>query len=86
MMRTKTNLLKVAKAYADARGLSLPRVSSIVFNDGQVLTRLEQGKNITIDRCDKAIDWFSANWPEKTKWPIRIHRPIVGARKSEGVQ
>ncbi|MFC5989713.1 hypothetical protein [Limoniibacter endophyticus] len=64
-------------AYADARKLSLSRVSTIVFGDGKVLSRLEGNSDLTTSRYEAAMQWLSANWPEGIDWPVDVVRPDV---------
>lgn len=77
-MMLKTALIEISKIYADARCLSLSRVSTLVFGDGKVLARLEAGASITTDRFELGIRWFSNNWPEQAVWPDDVFRPSVG--------
>ncbi len=62
-------LLNLSELYASARGLSISRVSTLVFSDGKVLTRISGGGDITTGRFETAICWFSDNWPEGEPWP-----------------
>lgn len=74
-MTLKERLLTVAVAFAEARGLSLSRVSTIVFGDGKVIDRLQGTSDLTTSRYETAMDWFSANWPDSVSWPKDIARP-----------
>ncbi len=69
------HLLQTAKAYATAQGLSLSRVSTIVFGDGKVLSRLDDGADLTTRRLETAMQWFSDNWPDGASWPEGPRRP-----------
>ncbi len=62
-------LLNLSELYASARGLSISRVSTLVFADGKVLTRIAGGGDITTGRFESAICWFSNNWPDGEPWP-----------------
>lgn len=62
-------LLNLSELYASARGLSISRVSTLVFADGKVLTRIAGGGDITTSRFESAICWFSNNWPDGEPWP-----------------
>lgn len=71
----KLLLLKLSDHYAAARGLSISRVSTLVFADGKVLTRISNGGDLTTGRFEAAIGWFSDNWPVDVEWPSDIDRP-----------
>lgn len=70
-------LLTLARAYGDAEQIGLSTVSWRVFGDTKKLAALEDGADIQIGRYEKAMQWFSDNWPEKTRWPKGIDRPPV---------
>ena len=70
----KVLLLSLARHYAGARGLSLSRVSTLVFSDGKVLARLSSGGDITTGRFEGAMHWFGSNWPDGCDWPSDIPR------------
>lgn len=72
----REQLVAVAKEYAWAGDLSLARVSNIVMGAGHVLPRLERGESdITTATFERALAWFSNNWPEHASWPLGIRRP-----------
>ena len=74
-MRLIDALLSIASTYEGATGLSASRVSTIVFNDGKILDRLRTGADITVGRAERAIQWFSDNWPAELTWPQGVPRP-----------
>ncbi|MEN5297711.1 hypothetical protein ABE530_05070 [Brucella sp. TWI559] len=55
--------------------MSISRVSTLVFADGKVLTRISNGGDLTTGRFEAAISWFSDNWPTGVDWPSEIVRP-----------
>jgi hypothetical protein len=71
----RKQLLAVADAYGAARRLSRARVSTIVFNGGTALKRIADGKDLTTGNFERAMRWFSKNWPEGAKWPRDVERP-----------
>lgn len=77
MTNLRTKLLSVADTYAEARGLSRARVSTIVFNAGMALDRIASGRDLTTGNYERAMRWFSDNWPKGAKWPAKIERPRV---------
>ncbi len=70
-------ITQVAEAYCEARGLSLARVSVLVFNDGKKLKAIaEQGVDLSTGKFEHAMRWFSTNWPDGAEWPAAISRPV----------
>ena len=77
-MTLKGCLLSVADTYALAAGLSRSRVSTIVLNRGATLEAIAAGKaDVTTGTYEKAMVWFSTNWPAGAIWPEGIERPAV---------
>lgn len=80
----RLQLLGLADAYAVAKGLSRARVSTIVFNGGMVLDRIANaGTDITTGTLERAVLWFSANWPDGVAWPEGLARPAVTPSTTE---
>ena len=82
-MRLVEQITHLAERYADATNLSLARISTIVFNDGKILQRLSSGGDLTTGRYERAVNWFSENWPEKAKWPEFVPRPTAIKNENE---
>jgi hypothetical protein len=76
-MRMTDQLLLVARAYQRARSLSISRVSTLVFNDGKRLDSILVGGDLATARFEKAMRWFSENWPANAEWPDAVHRPAI---------
>lgn len=71
-------LLTVARAYGAATGLELSQVSWRVLGDTKKLGALEQGADIQVGRFERAMQWFSDNWPSQVEWPDGItRRPLT---------
>jgi hypothetical protein len=68
------SLLRVARRYAEIEGVPLSTVSWRAFNDGKKLSALESGADINVKRMERALRWFSENWPSG-EWPDDIARP-----------
>lgn len=81
-MKLKDQLLSTASAYAAARDLSLSRVSTIVFGDGKILSKLAVGSDLTTSRYEASMAWLSANWPDDAAWPPNVPRPAATERVS----
>lgn len=75
MNTLRFQLLTIADAYCKARKLSRARVSTIVFNAGMALDRIASGKDLTTGNWERAMTWFSRNWPEGAEWPKSVKRP-----------
>jgi hypothetical protein len=69
------HLLRLFEVFGAAQTLSETRVSSLVFNDGTRIRDLQSGRDIGVRRLDKAVQWFSDNWPANTEWPGGQARP-----------
>lgn len=68
-------MLRLIDVFAAARGISTSRVTTIVFNSGAMYQRLSAGADITVGRIERAMQWFSDNWPDDLDWPDGIARP-----------
>lgn len=82
MMTLKEQLIHVANLYAketDTRGrngeISLAGISTKIFNDGKTLARVLAGGDVTTGSFERAIRWFSENWPADVEWPPTVLRP-----------
>lgn len=62
----RETLLRRAGQYAGLTGLKLGTVSDRCAGDGKFLKEVQSGKNFTVDRYQKAMDWFDGNWPTET--------------------
>lgn len=81
MMTLREQLLHLATTYAEATntrsrdgGASLSGLSTKIFNDGKTFDRLAAGGDVTTSSFERALLWFSANWPTGTAWPKSIRR------------
>lgn len=82
-MNLTQQLVTVARAYGEAKKLSLARISTIVLNDGKKLSQIENdGVDLTTGRFESAMRWFSTNWPERTRWPRGIPRPVAAVNEA----
>ena len=71
------DLLTVVSAFATARNLSEGRVSTLAFGDGTRLKHLRSGGDMGARRIERAMAWFSSNWPEGANWPADVPRPLA---------
>jgi hypothetical protein len=70
-------LLAVAREYAHLKEMELSTVSWRVFGDTKKLGAMEAGADIQTKRFERAMLWFSKNWPETASWPADIVRPAA---------
>ena len=75
MESTTGHLLLLTSCYARHTRKSQSTISRLSTGSGATMTRLENGKTITIRRAAAAFDWFSAHWPTDLAWPLGIPRP-----------
>ncbi|QPC87092.1 hypothetical protein GA830_10330 [Mesorhizobium sp. NBSH29] len=77
-MDLKTQLLHVADRFGELTNRSRARVSSMVLNQGQRLDRYSDGSlSPSVKSFERAMVWFSSNWPAGQVWPANISRPPV---------
>jgi hypothetical protein len=74
-MTLREQLMLTSSHFAQQRGLSLSRVSKLVFNDGKTLGRVGADGDVTTSTYERAMEWFSTNWPEGAEWPADVRRP-----------
>lgn len=73
-MELTQRLLKLTDCYCASRSVSDATVSGIIFKDSRRLPRLRSGGDITTRNYSRAVEWFSANWPNDCPWPPSIER------------
>lgn len=76
-MTLREQIIVVADRYAEAARIGRKRVSTIVLNRGSKLDDIADGGDLTTGTFEKAMLWFSLNWPEKIDWPAGIPRPCI---------
>ncbi len=75
-------LLSVARKYAELENVGLSTVSSRAFDDGKKLGAIEAGADIQVRRLERAMQWFSDNWPDAS-WPAGVARPLPARKSAE---
>lgn len=72
------HLITLADAYMAATGASSATVSERAGGDWQFIDKVRAGRlNWRIRTYDRAVAWFSVNWPAGVEWPADIDRPVV---------
>lgn len=74
----KAHLLTTSQLYAAALGIPLSVASRRAMRDGRFFARIDEGCTFTVRVYDRAMQWFSDNWPKNTKWPRGVPRPEAG--------
>lgn len=75
MTMLTSDLIRIADAYCEATSRSRSRVATLIFNDGKKLDLVAQGSDLNTRSFEKAMAWFSENWPEGIAWPAGVERP-----------
>lgn len=79
-MNLRSQLISVSDAYCAATKLSRARVSTLVLNRGATLEKIAAGEaDVNTGTFEKAMLWFSANWPVGAGWPDDVDRPVSEA-------
>ena len=68
-------LVTLAEAFREHRGIALSTVSTWIVNDGKRLPHLRDGGGCTIKTYTHCMTWFSDHWPLDLEWPAHIPRP-----------
>lgn len=72
-------LLLVATAYSEHTGINLRLLGDRIFSDRRRIEALQQGSaDLNTRSYEKAMAWFSENWPENLGWPEGVERPCAG--------
>lgn len=79
-MDLKAALLSVSARYCGSTGMSKARLATLIANDGKFFDRIEAGGSFTIRTHERAMRWFSDNWPVGTAWPEGVARPPAAER------
>lgn len=79
-MDLRTQLITVADEYATLTKRGRKRVSTLALGQGNRLDDFAAGKlSPTVRTYERAMCWFSDNWPKGGAWPKGVQRPKVAA-------
>lgn len=81
LMSAIEQLLSLCREYGRAAGVDTTTVSWRVFGDSKKLGAIMEGADIQTRRLERAVRWFSDNWPETARWPATVARPFVKSEK-----
>ena len=73
-MTAKSDLFQLANLYSNRRWVRLTTLGRMINGSSTFFERLERGR-VTILSAERALHWFSANWPADLDWPEGIDRP-----------
>jgi len=83
-MTLREQLILVSDEFGRARGIGRQRVSTIVLNRGSTLDLLAQGRSdLNTGTFERAMIWFSENWPKGAEWPAGVPRPVLQTEAAE---
>lgn len=74
-MTLREQILVVADTFAAASGIGRKRVSTLVMKGGGKLDAIADGGDLTTGSFERAMAWFSLNWPAGAVWPEGVARP-----------
>lgn len=75
MSSLRSHIVTLADVYCAATGRSRARVSTLVLNGGARIDQIAEGADLTTGSYERAVSWFSDNWPEDLTWPSCVARP-----------
>lgn len=75
-MLMRDQIIAVSDSYGRLAGIGRKRVSTIVLNRGSKLDGIVAGGDLNTGTFERAMQWFSDNWPEGEAWPEGIARPM----------
>lgn len=74
-MTLRDQLILVFEIYCRATGRSEARVSTQVLSGGKRILQIRDGGDIGTIGFERAMQWFSDQWPEAAVWPDAVVRP-----------
>lgn len=81
----RQHLLDLGAAYCAETGYASKTVAQKACGDFRFFERVQSGASFTVKTYDRALQFFSDNWPRRMPWPDAIERPapIEPARETE---
>lgn len=79
MLTLTEKLVLVSDTYCAAVQRSRARISTLVFGGGDRMDGIAAGKDLNTRSYERAMRWFSENWPDGVDWPEGIERPEISA-------
>jgi hypothetical protein len=78
-----SNLSAVFAAFKTVSRLEPSTIWMRAVGDARFMRRISAGSGFTVRTYDRALNWFSDNWPCGAEWPAGVARPVV---QSEAAQ
>ena len=85
-MSSIADLLEVVSRFGEASGLAEGTVSARFLGGGAVARKLRGGADMGARRIARAMEEFSAAWPEGAEWPAGVPRPAPSAAPSAAAE
>lgn len=76
-MTLRDQFLALCRLYADAKSITLGRLSSQMFDDGKKIPAIEDGSDLTTRRFEAGVRFLAENWPDGLIWPYHTRRPVI---------
>lgn len=73
-MTFSRKLVRLTDAYCASRGVSAATVSGIIFKNSRTIPRVKAGGDLATRSYERAVQWFSDNWPTDQAWPADVER------------
>ena len=80
-MKLHEQILLVADRFGELTNRQRGRVSDMVFRRGGKLQAIADGAELGVRRYERAMGWFSDNWPAGAEWPEGVHRPTCDKQR-----
>lgn len=71
----KDGLAALGAEFSRVTGRKVSGVWASAAKDARFMERLESGQTFTMKTFDRAVQWFSDNWPDGACWPECVKRP-----------
>ena len=70
-----TDLLALSRQLAKHTNRSEATISNLAVGHARLFSRIASGAGCTVRTAERAMQWFSDNWPADLEWPRAIPRP-----------
>lgn len=79
-MNMRQQIIAVSDAWCAATGRSRATLSTILLNKGPRLDQIAAGQaDLVTGTFERAMQWFSDEWPKGATWPQGVARPAPRA-------
>lgn len=85
-MTLREQLLMIVDIYCAATERSEARVSTQLLSGGRRLQQIRDGGDIGTMGFERAMQWFSDNWPVTVEWPHDVPRPVPASKIPEAAE